>query len=180
MACSNLFHFSPLRKLACLTILFTLVAGSGYAQSGMKGRRGIGIAAKGVLPMQDFKDAVDAGVGLGIATQNRFAENVALNAEFSWHRMAGKSTTVSGQDISLNNIDFTGVQLGIRFYLGEMIFVGADGGYFSGGDINNEWGLLPSAGINLGNFDIIANYKFLNDLNFLGVRVAWYIFSWGT
>lgn len=176
MARSNPFCFSNLSKLACFTILFILIGNTGFAQTKS---RGIGIAAKGVLPMQDFKDIVKTGVGLGIASQNRFAENIALNAEFSWHLMKGETTTVSGQEVTLDDVRFTGLQLGLRYYFGEMIFVGVDGGYFSGGDIDNEWGVVPAAGINLGPIDILANYKLLNDLRYLNVRAAWYIFSFG-
>ncbi|OYT10581.1 MAG: hypothetical protein B6I18_08325 [Bacteroidetes bacterium 4572_112] len=59
---------------------------------------------------------------------------------------------------------------GLRALAGPVYFE-ARGGYFTGVD---SWGYVPAVGIVFWKLDIQANYSFVGDKEWAGVRVAYY------
>lgn len=138
---------------------------------------GLGIAIKGIFPQSGFKEAVKTGFGISFIGEGRLSGNIALTADASWNRVESTKIAPVNEEISLGQIDFSSLQFGIRYYLRGPLFLGVEGGYFYGGKIQNEWGVLPGIGVKMRNVEIAASYKFLNNIQFIGIRVGLYLLN---
>lgn len=133
----------------------------------------LGLTAKVALPTADFKNSAGHGFAVGFISQSKLVEDIYVTAEGAFYRFGGKSISMDSLNQKRESVNFTGFQVGLRYFW-QKYFFAIDGGYFFNDDQIGEWGLCSSIGIQLSRYDILLGLKTLNDINFISLRIGWY------
>jgi len=111
----------------------------------------------------DAGDVTDSGFTVqGRAELSLLLAGVHANAGF---------TRLSGAD-GFEDADLWNAGVGARVGLGPLLWVGANGNYYAGGDIDNEFGIVPEVGASIGPLEAIIDYKATGDIKFWSIRAG--------
>ena len=126
--------------------------------------------------MQPVKNMSKYAYGLGVYSHvdYNFSKHLAARLDIGWNDVSGPEKqyvdhkgTVHVEHPNMSVWEFTA---GLRASAGP-IYLEGRGGYFTGVD---SWGYVPAVGIVFWKLDIQANYSFVGEKEWAGVRVAYY------
>jgi len=129
-----------------------------------------------VAYMQPVKNMSKYAYGFGVYSHvdYNFNKHFAARLDIGWNDVSGpekqfvdQSGTVHVEHPNMSIWEFTA---GLRALIGPVYFEGR-GGYFTGVD---SWGYVPAVGIVFWKLDIQANYYFVGEKEWAGIRIGYY------
>jgi len=126
--------------------------------------------------MQPVKNMSNYNYGIGVYSHVdfNFNKHFAARLDIGWNDVSGEekefvdqSGHVHTDHPNMSVWEFTG---GLRASAGP-VYIEGRGGYFTGVD---SWGYVPAVGVVFWKLDIQANYYYVGDKQWAGVRIGYY------
>jgi len=133
-----------------------------------------------VIPMGDFSDYHDNGYGIYGSLNYDLSDFLTARFDLGWNTVGGsdvvehyetKLVRKSSEGYTFDDYSFWEVTAGLRANIG-ILYVEGRAGYFSGD--HGGFGFVPAVGVKFKKFDFQANYAFVGDASFIGLRVGYY------
>ena len=174
-------------KLFAVTfiLLALFICSNVKAQSVAEGKFRFGIGVDGLLPVGDFHNAVNFGLGVTPRLQYGIANNVGLTFTSGFYHFFTKPLYIpagflgAGERIE-NHLDIVPVKIGIKAFVTSSIYLSAEAG--AGFEVEDGGGptkliASPSVGYASKRWDVSVRYEdFIgqsNNYGVLGLRIAY-------
>jgi len=82
----------------------------------------LGLTAKVALPTADFKNSAGPGFAAGFISQSKLVDDVYVTAEGAFYHFGAVSGNESNENQANESIDFTGFQIGLRYFWQKYFF----------------------------------------------------------
>jgi hypothetical protein len=155
-----------MKKFTLLLIIILGVIFNSYAQEERKFVSGNSISY--AIPQGTAGDIYDFGYGFYANIDYNFSKHFIGRFDLGWNQFDGDD--LYGIEVEKQNVwEFSG---GLRARV-SLFYAEIMGGYFTGFD---SWGYKPAVGLRWKKLDLQANYNFIGDVEWIGLRLGYY---WG-
>ena len=155
-----------MRRIAVLAFLLGAVAAPLPAQTMptmQRNYRALYVGFGFFAPSGDVADLYSFG-GQAIIGGERASGNTGVTLRFDFDMLAGEG------DIDDNG--FIDVLVGGRYYVNKRFYAGVEAGWFSGGELEDEFDVVPGIGWKREQVDLGFRYKALGDYTWFAFQVT--------